>query len=208
MSASKLESGFHTSHLLRQFLAQHAEQEHVCLQDLLDKLGKRAYGPTLLICALPEALPLPIAGVSAIIGIPLMLISAQLCLGFARPRLPKWIGQHPVKRVKLEKIVFRGLGYLEKIERWVRPRWGFITNPVVERLLGFLLFLLAVVIALPIPLGNMLPAIAIFTISIGMIEKDGVAIVLGVVAAGVILTVMAGAIAALFSVTLNFLNNT
>lgn len=201
------EQGFQTSRLLRQFLEQHSEKEYICLQDLLQKLGNRAYGPTLLICALPEALPLPVAGVSAIIGIPLMLVSAQMFLGFARPKLPGWIAKRPVKRTKIEKIIYKGLDYLEKFERLIQPRWEFVNLPLVGRLLGLLIFALAVIIALPIPLGNMLPAIAIFMISLGMIERDGVVIVLGVIAACVIITIMAGAIAALFSVALN-LNNT
>lgn len=190
--------GLQTSKLLLSFLEQH-QGEKVFLRDLLLHMGDRAFGPTLLVCALPEALPLPVAGVSAIIGLPLMLVSAQLLLGFPSPWLPRWIANRSIKRKDFEKIVYKVLPYLEKVEKVIRPRWQFFTTRKVERLLGLLLLLLGIIIALPIPLGNMLPAIAIVVICLGMIEKDGAAVVLGVVAACAILTLMAGAIFAFLS---------
>mgnify|MGYP002777025704 CR=1 FL=1 len=186
--------GLHTSRLLRQFLERHAEQQYVSLGDLVAELGDRAYGPLLVICALPEALPLPVAGVSAIVAIPLMLVSAQLSLGFARPYLPKWLAKRRWKRQNLAKVVEKGLHYLAKTEKFVRPRWGFITSRLGQQLLGLFILLLAVIIALPIPLGNILPAIAIVVISLGMSEGDGLLVVVGVVAASIILAVMVSAI--------------
>ncbi len=182
-----------TSKILWLFLEQH-EDERVCLRDLFHNMSDRAFGPTLLICALPQALPLPLVGISAILGIPLMLVSAQLLLGFSKPWLPGWIAKRSIKRTDFEKIISKVLPYLEKVERLIRPRWKFFTTPQVERLLSLLLLVLAVVIALPIPFGNMLPAIAIVVISLGMIEKDGVAVVVGVVGACIILALIAGAV--------------
>ncbi|PSB41873.1 exopolysaccharide synthesis protein exod [Cyanosarcina cf. burmensis CCALA 770] len=193
-STTKSSPGLHTSRLLRQFLERHAEQEYVSLGELVEELGDRAYGPLLVICALPEALPLPVAGVSAIIAIPLMLVSAQLSLGFSRPYLPKWLAKRRWKQKNLAKVVEKGLNYLAKAEKIVRPRWGFITSRLAQRLLGLFILLMAIIIALPIPLGNMLPAIAIVVISLGMSEGDGLLVVVGVLAASVILAVMVSAI--------------
>lgn len=193
-STTNSSPGLHTSRLLRQFLERHSEQKYVSLGELVAELGDRAYGPLLVICALPEALPLPVAGVSAIIAIPLMLVSAQLSLGFSRPYLPKWLAKRRWKRQNLAKVVEKGLNYLEKAEKMVRPRWGFITSSLGQRLLGLFILLMAVIIALPIPLGNMLPAIAIVVISLGMSEGDGLLVIVGVVAASVILAVMVSAI--------------
>ncbi|PSM50148.1 exopolysaccharide synthesis protein exod [Chroococcidiopsis sp. CCALA 051] len=193
-STTKSSPGLYTSRLLRQFLERHAEQEYVSLGELVVELGDRAYGPLLVICALPEALPLPVAGVSAIIAIPLMLVSAQLSLGFSRPYLPKWLAKRRWKQKNLAKVVEKGLNYLAKAEKIVRPRWGFITSRLAQRLLGLFILLMAIIIALPIPLGNMLPAIAIVVISLGMSEGDGLLVVMGVLAAIVILAVMVSAI--------------
>lgn len=184
----------HISNLLRRFLEQHQEDE-ICLQDLLLKMGDRAFGPTLLICALPEALPLPVVGLSAFVGIPLMLVSAQLMLGFRQPWLPRWILKRSFKRQHFEKPIYRVLRHLEKLERFFKPRWQFFTHPAFERLIGLLLVVLAVIIALPIPFGNMLPAIAVVLVCLGMIEKDGLVLAISSVIICLILMVAIGAIA-------------
>lgn len=168
----------------------------MCLQDLLHEMGDRAFGPTLLICALPEALPLPVVGMSAFVGIPLMLVSTQLMIGFRQPWLPRWILNRPFKRKHFERLVCKAFRHLEKLERFLKPRWQFFTNPAFERLIGLLLVVLAVIIALPIPFGNMLPAIAIVLICLGMIEKDGLVLAISSAMICVILALAAGAIAA------------
>lgn len=192
------QSQLHTSEMLQNLLQQHSG-ETIRLGALIQSLGSRAFGPTILICALPEALPLPIAGVSAIIGIPLVIFSTQLLLGFSSPKLPKWLANRTLKRRDFERIIRAILYHLRRFEHIIRPRWQFATTPLAERLLGLLFLVLAFVIVLPIPLGNFLPAIAIVMISLGLIEADGVLVVVGAIAALIILAIMTSAIAALLS---------
>jgi hypothetical protein len=68
----------------------------------------------------------------------------------------------------------------------------FLIGPVGERLLGLLIFVLAVVIALPGPLTNAPPGFAIAFMSIAIIERDG-------------LLVFAGVLASMFALYLGFL---
>jgi hypothetical protein len=195
----------HTSEMLQNVLQQRTG-ETIRLGELIQSLGSRAFGSTILICALPEALPLLIAGVSAIIDMPLVIFSAQLLLGFRTPWLPKWLADRRFKRRDFERIVRRILQYLHRFERVIRPRWKFATTPLVERLLGLLFLALAFVIVLPIPLGNMLPAIAIIVISLGLVEADGMLVVGGAIGANVILAIMTTAIMTFFSWAMSFLS--
>jgi hypothetical protein len=187
------DENLHISELLQRFLEQH-QQDRICLRDLLNELGDRAFGPTLLLCALPEALPLPVAGVSAFIGIPLLLVSTQLTLGFRHPWLPRQILERPFKRKHFEKLTYHAIRYLRKIERVLKPRWQLFTHPAFERCIGLLLMILAVVISLPIPFGNMLPAMAIVFICLGMVEKDGLVLAISSLAGCVILALAIAAI--------------
>lgn len=168
-----------TSKLLRDILQRHSG-ERIYLRDLVSEMKERSFSGLLMICALPEALPLPVAGVSAIIGIPLMIVSLQLLLGFRKPWLPSWIANRSLKRKDVEKLFNKILLILEKYESVIRPRWKFVTHRNAQRLLGLLLLILAFIIALPIPFGNMLPAIIIIIISLGLIEQDGVVIAFGI----------------------------
>lgn len=173
-----------TSELLQRFLKQHQGDE-VCLRDLFNELGDRAFGTTLLICALPEALPLPIAGISAFVAMPLMLVSGQLVLGFEQPWLPDWIVDQPFKKEHCEMVISAAIPVLEQMECFIEPRLPFFTSPEAERGVGVVLFLLSFIIALPIPFGNMLPAIVIVLICLGLIEKDGLIIAINAMVAGI-----------------------
>lgn len=171
------------SELLQRFLAQHQSNE-VRLRDLLNTMGDRAFGSTLLICALPEALPLPIPGISALVAVPLMLVSGQLLLGFKQPWLPDWLLDHPFSQEQCEQVFSLAIPFLEKLECFFEPRWSFLTTPEAERGVGALLLFLSFIIALPIPFGNMLPAIVIVLICLGLIEKDGLIIAVSALVAG------------------------
>ncbi|BAZ14124.1 exopolysaccharide synthesis ExoD [Calothrix sp. NIES-4071] len=185
-----------TSKLLQNILQRHTE-ERIYLRDLVSEMGERSFAGLLMICALPEALPLPVAGVSAIIGIPLMIVSAQLLLGFRKPWLPSWIANRSLKRKDVEKLISKILVILKKYESVIRPRWKFVTHRNAQRLLGLLLLILAFIIALPIPFGNMIPAIIIIIISLGLIEQDGVVIALGACLSCVLFAFVAYALLAL-----------
>jgi hypothetical protein len=182
-----------TSKLLRDLLKRHSG-ERIDLRDVIDGMGERAFSGILFVCALPEALPLPIAGISAIISIPLMIVSAQLVLGFRKPWLPSWVANRSFKRQDVEKVVSKILTILEKYESIIRPRWKFVTTPPARRILGLILVILGFIIALPIHFGNMLPAIIVVVISLGLIEEDGIVIILGAISACLIFAVIAFAL--------------
>jgi hypothetical protein len=64
----------------------------------------------------------------------------------------------------------------------------------VERLLGFFVVVLGVVLALPIWGGNLLPAIAVAIIGVGLMERDGIAVSAGFAVGVFSLIVVAGII--------------
>ncbi|WP_442854700.1 exopolysaccharide biosynthesis protein [Fischerella sp. PCC 9605] len=140
-----------------------------------------------------------VAGVSAIIGIPLIIVSGQLLLGFSKPFLPSWIANRSLKRKDFEKLIHKILLILERFERIIRPRWKLVASPLAQRFIALIFFILAIIIALPIPFGNLPPAIVIVALCLGMIEQDGVVIVLAVLAACAVVAIMASAIYAFFS---------
>ena len=61
------------------------------------------------------------------------------------------------------------------------PRWLGVTGLASERWLGASCLVLALVLVLPIPLGNLGAAVAVAFIALGLIEKDGIFVALGLV---------------------------
>ncbi len=168
----------------------------VRLRDLVNALGDRAFGLLILVFALPNAVGLgTIPGLSTVFGVPQMFIAAQMALGWHKPWLPDWVLDKSLGRGDFQKIVDKSTPYLRRAEKLLRPRWAVMSSYFAERLLGIVFLIMATIVAMPIPGGNWPPAVAMAFVSIGLVERDGLYIVIGLVAA-VIAVCIAGAVIA------------
>jgi hypothetical protein len=168
-----------TSILLRRLL-EDKDKKFFTVAEISAGLGTSSFGVSLLAFSIPEVIPMPIPGMSAIVGIPTAIVSGQMIAGKKELRLPKWILKRKIPRKALAGAVRAILPFLERVEKAAKPRGRWVSNPLVQRLLGVFIFLLAIFIALPVPGTNMPPAIAIFITSLGMIERDGLMICVGI----------------------------
>lgn len=188
---SGLGDGLALSQLLRQ-LADDTTRERIAVGDLLNALGDRATGALLFIFAFPNILPVP-PGTSAILGAPLVFLAAQLTFGM-RPWLPGIISERSMSRTDFHGMMRRVVPWLERAEKLLRPRISVLALPPCEYMIGLVCLLLALVLVLPIPLGNMLPALSISLLALGLLERDGYAIASGIIAATVSAVVVSGVI--------------
>lgn len=164
------------SEILEQIAARPGRK--VSVADLLDTFGDRAFGALMFVFAAPLVLPMP-PGVSALLGAPLIFVTAQWMLGRKTLWLPKVLLNRTISKSDFRQLSVKLKPYLEKLERRLRPRLTFMYNPVGDRLVGLLCFVLALIVFLPIPFGNMLPSLAIAAFAIGGAERDGVAAIVG-----------------------------
>ncbi len=173
----------HTSTSLSSLLLANLSQftaDRVSLRDITQSLGHRSFGFILLLFALPNSLPIVgLPGLSTITGLPLLFVALQLMLGQERVYLPNWLGKRSLKRDSLQKIVTKLAPWLQKLERLLKPRLDLLTRGWAERLLGALAALLAFFLILPIPFGNLLPGLGILFIALGVIERDGLCVLIG-----------------------------
>jgi hypothetical protein len=178
--------------------------ERVRLADLDRLLADRAFGFLLLIFALPNTLPLGIPGLSTLTGIPLALVTAQMVLGMRAPYLPRWLGERSLSRKDFRRLIEKTAPWLQRLERFMKPRWRVFRTPMAERAVGAFCLLLAVVLALPIPFGNVPPAIAVTLISLGLIEEDGLLVSAGLAVGLASLVVVWGVLWAMVQAALLF----
>lgn len=162
-------------------IAKGQHRERISIADLLHALEHRAIGALMFIFAIPNAVPVP-PGVSAVLGAPLIFLSFQLMIG-RPPWLPRIITDRSLSRVDFEKVVDLAAPWLARAERLMRPRFQFLATPPAEYLVGAVCLLLSIILFLPIPLGNMLPAFTICVLALGVLERDGVWISIGIVCA-------------------------
>jgi len=151
----------------------------ISVAELWSGLSERGLAILLLLFAAPSALPVAIPGLSAIIALPLLVVAAHLVLGRRSPALPGFLGRRAISRDRLGAIAERIGPALDRVERRLRPRWAWLTKSAAQRLVGLLVLVLAVAIAVPFPLSNSLPGLAICLIALGLLEGDGLAVAAG-----------------------------
>lgn len=170
-------------------------RERISISDLMRAMDARAVAALILFFSLPNAVPTP-PGTSAILGMPLLYLCYQMMLA-KLPWLPALIADRSMTRDDFRALVGRFSPILSRAERLLRPRLLFVTSIAGERVIGGLCLVLALVLALPIPLGNMLPAIAISLMALGVLERDGVWVIGGAVIGALSLVVVWGVVWAL-----------
>jgi hypothetical protein len=187
------------SDLLDDLLAARPDDPHITLREAVEHLGVRAYGPLLLIFALPNAIP-NVPGLSSLFGLPLLFFAVQMALG-RTPWLPAFLADRGLARSTLQSVSDKARPWLARADKAVRPRLLPLSSPTAERVLGVYVFILAFAIALPAPLTNMFPSWAIAAIAIGILDRDGVWIaggaLWGLVALGIVALAMVAAVSAL-----------
>lgn len=126
-----------------------------------------------------------------------MFLAVQLLLVRPRPWLPAFLRDRSIPRRQLAAAIAGILPWLERVERLIRPRMMWLSTPVAERAIGLLALILAVVLFLPIPFGNMLPGLALALLALGLLERDGLLVLAGMVAGTAGLALVSGALVGL-----------
>ena len=164
-----------------QSVAQESTADRITVGDLLRAMEGRAIGALLLVFAFPNILPTP-PGLAGILGLPLIYLSSQLMLG-RLPWLPPFISNRSITRETFINLVTRAIPWLSRAERMLKQRLWMLASPPAQRFLGAVCLMLSLVLVLPIPFGNMLPSIAICVLALGLLERDGLWIIGGLIAA-------------------------
>lgn len=173
------------------------ESDRVSLGELAASLGDRSFGWCILVFTLINMLPLP-PGTDMILSLPVLMLTAQMALGFDQVWLPGFLARIRVGRRSFQKLVLRLGPLMRRIERVIRPRHEWLFAPRAERLLGGFLFLVAIALFAPIPFSGYLTATTLVIASIGMIERDGLVTLAGAGLGLVAILVTAGAGTMLF----------
>lgn len=188
-------------------LVQAGKSERVSLGELLDGIKSHARATLLILFALPNLLP-GLPGTSAVTGLPLVYLTLQMMLG--RPAgLPGFIANRSLMRSSLLALLTKAEPHLTRVERVLHPRLPSLTSAQAQRIIGTIGVALSVLVMLPIPLGNFLPALAILIAALGLLGSDGsfilaaacIAVVAVIVLVGVYWAVIAAVIYMAFSTT-------
>lgn len=160
-------------------LGDTAQGEKVSFDDLLDEFRQRAFGAMLLVVLLPTFIPVPV-GIGAITGPFIALFGLQMMLTLQHPWLPKWLGRRTMKRSTVQKFGRRFRRVLDWIEKVCKPRLQVLTESrLAHAFTGLQLVVLGFLLSLPIPGTNYPFGFILLLYCIGLIERDGLVLLIG-----------------------------
>jgi hypothetical protein len=163
-----------TSEILAR-LAAEDNGDSITIGKIVDALYDRSFGVVIILFALPNTI-FPVAWV---LGTPILLLAIQMAFGQQRPWLPEFMRRQSFSRETFAKIVSYVVHYLSKIEAYLKPRWEFLTTNRMERVIGIYMTIVTIILLVPVPFGNALPSFGLAIMAAGLLEKDGLAIVVG-----------------------------
>lgn len=149
------------------------------LGELVNAFGERGFGALMLFFGLMNIAIGIIPGTTTILGAPLLLMGLQLMVRQDQLWLPRWALRRSIDRETYSAGLEKVLPRLKMVERLSRPRLPVMTSEVSEVLIGLATFLLACILVLPIWGGNLVPALIISTFGFGLMQRDGVVVLIG-----------------------------
>jgi hypothetical protein len=166
--------------------------DSVSVEEIVTALGDRGPAALLLLLTLPALVPLPGVPAGMIFGSVTVLLSLQMALGREALWLPGWLGRRRIGRGVFIACLQAARRPLARLESRMRPRRPELAGAHMLRPLSPLVFTMGLLIALPIPFGNIVPALALIAVALGVLTRDGVAVGAGMALAGLAVLVCIG----------------
>ncbi len=161
-------------------------EDHLTLGELLDVFGDEGLLLLTMLLTLVFLIPVSIPGVSTVFGAAILLVGISRLLG--RPLwLPARLRGKALPADRLRPGLTGGMAWVRRLERISRPhRLRALVNGRVQNLFNNLAFILAALLLMApfgfVPFSNTFPALALLLLAAGLIQRDGVAVLLGYLA--------------------------
>ena len=161
-------------------IAAEAPDEGLTLAAFSEALGERVFGVLLFALAIPVCMPF-LYGVPQVVALPMMAIAAQMAAGRDTPWMPRRFSQRLITKAGLERMAAGARKWFGWIEALARPRLAILSGPAAERLVGAVFVVFCCSVLVPLPATNTTPGIAIALASMGLITRDGLLVLAGLV---------------------------
>ncbi|HQC97032.1 MAG TPA: exopolysaccharide biosynthesis protein [Aquabacterium sp.] len=167
--------------------------EPVALSHLADAHGHGTRGALLVLLSAPGVLPLP--GVGNVLGIGLLVLAWAIWRGQPGHQLPARVAGWQLSAPSARRVLGLLAGVYATAGRWLRARLPHLVDELADgtpRWLAPKVGMMGGLIFLPIPFGNVLPAVALSLLGLGLLFRDGLAVLLALLAGSVAVAYTAG----------------
>ncbi|MPR08383.1 exopolysaccharide biosynthesis protein [Microvirga tunisiensis] len=190
-------SNARTSQILLALASQPGER--LTVREIMAVLQDRAFALLIVLLGLPNCLPMP-PPIPLVCGLLLALVAIQIIFGRDAPWLPRQLLNRSVARTDVERAVGRAIPVFRRLERFSRPRMTFLDTPLTMRLMGAVILVLALGLLFAPPFVGQIPlGLAVCLVGLGLVERDGLVVVGGLILGSIGLTLSLGFVYAIFT---------
>lgn len=162
-------------------LCERTSGETVSIADLLNAVGRRSYGPVLLLLGFIAISPLTLVpGANWLVALVTLLFAIQIVVGRKYPWLPRRALDVSFQRKYLISGVESVRKYAEMVDRVLKPRLTFLTRIPFINIVA-LACVAAALITFPlglVPFGPLLPSLTILFFGLALTARDGVVLLI------------------------------
>ncbi len=190
-------SNARTSQILLALASQPGER--LTVREIMAVLQDRAFALLIVLLGLPNCLPMP-PPIPLVCGLLLALGAVQIVFGREAPWLPRQLMNRSMARTDVERAVGRAIPVFRRLERISRPRMTFLDTPIAMRLMGAVILVLSVGLLFAPPFVGQIPlGLAVCLVGLGLVERDGLVVVGGLLIGSIGLTLSLGFVYAVFT---------
>ena len=164
--------------------------DRVSMRELAQAHGPEAHGTLLLLLAMPCLLPVP--GVGTVLGMGMAALAVAMWRGHCAPCLPQRVAELELPRHWAQRVLVGLASAYVVAGRHAKARLSPLASAGRRSGIAIAVGLMAAIVVMPIPFGNVLPALALSFIGLGLVFRDGVAVLLGLLLSGVALVATTG----------------
>lgn len=187
------------SQILYQVLSNDG-QDSLTVGELMQRMEERGFGLVLMLLAIVALIPVLPPGASGVVGMLCIVGSLQMAWGRTTPWLPRRLRLYKLPEGVRNVLRTRGVRLLQGIERLSRPRLAPFRDETLLRATSVVILLMGVIMFLPLPFMNSLPAISVMATAFGLLNRDGVFLAIGTLLAGVVLALVAASARAIWGI--------
>ena len=164
--------------------------ERVSMRAMAQAHGPEAHGTLLLLLAMPCLLPVP--GVGMVLGVRMAALAVTMWRGHCAPCLPQRVAELELPRHWAQRVLVGLASACALAGRRARARLSHLAISGRRSATALAVGLMAGIVVMPIPFGNLLPALALVLIGLGLVFRDGLAVILGLLMSGLALVATTG----------------
>ncbi|MXQ09970.1 exopolysaccharide biosynthesis protein [Microvirga makkahensis] len=190
-------SNARTSQILLALASQPGER--LTVRDIMSVLQDRAFALLIVLLGLPNCLPMP-PPIPLVCGLLLALVAIQIVFGRDAPWLPGQLMNRSLARIDVERAVGRAVPAFRTLERFSRPRMTFLDTPLAMRAMGLIVLLMALGLLFAPPFVGQIPlGLAVCLVGLGLVERDGLVIIGGLIIGSIGMVLSLGFVYAIFT---------